>query len=32
ESLKEGDEDRALPHIQFLRFDCGVDEADYMYD
>nr|GFA48238.1 hypothetical protein [Tanacetum cinerariifolium] len=31
ESLKEGDEDRALSHIQFLRFDCGVDEADYMY-
>nr|GEV14748.1 hypothetical protein [Tanacetum cinerariifolium] len=29
ECLKEGDEDGALSHIQFLRFDCGVDEADY---
>nr|GFB35527.1 hypothetical protein [Tanacetum cinerariifolium]GFB35565.1 hypothetical protein [Tanacetum cinerariifolium] len=28
--LKEGDEDRALSHIQFLRFDCSVDEADYI--
>nr|GEX47716.1 hypothetical protein [Tanacetum cinerariifolium] len=32
ESLKEGDEDRALSHIQFLRFDCSVDEADYMFE
>nr|GEY50611.1 hypothetical protein [Tanacetum cinerariifolium] len=31
ESLKERDGDRALSHIQFLQFDCGVDEADYMY-
>ncbi|KAI3812488.1 hypothetical protein L1987_17198 [Smallanthus sonchifolius] len=29
ECLKEGDNDGALSHIQFLRFDYGVDEADY---
>ncbi|PWA62406.1 hypothetical protein CTI12_AA322820 [Artemisia annua] len=29
ECLKEGDEDGALSRIQFLRFDCGVDEAEY---
>ncbi|XP_076932004.1 uncharacterized protein LOC143597374 [Bidens hawaiensis] len=29
ECLKEGDVNGALSHIQFLRFDYGVDEADY---
>ncbi|MFS8030630.1 hypothetical protein Hanom_Chr17g01536291 [Helianthus anomalus] len=29
ECLKKGDNDGALSHIQFLRFDYGVDEADY---
>ncbi|KAD3641724.1 hypothetical protein E3N88_30948 [Mikania micrantha] len=29
ECLKEGDNDGALSHIQFLHVDYGVDEADY---
>ncbi|KAL4570212.1 hypothetical protein LXL04_025863 [Taraxacum kok-saghyz] len=29
ECLKEGDNDGAMSHIQFLHFDYGVEEADY---
>ncbi|GER40378.1 zinc finger protein, partial [Striga asiatica] len=27
--LKNGDEDRAISHVRFLRLDCGVEEAEY---
>lgn len=31
ECLKEGNNDGAMSHIQFLHFDYGVEEADYRY-
>ena len=31
ESMEKGDVDRAISHIQYLHFDCGVAEDEYRY-